>query len=665
MSTANKLTYLNDTKGLLKQKINNLGGDITDNTTFRQYADKLQTIYDNAPKTSYAEGSNITLSNCLKGKLDYEDDKVGYGDTEQYSTQGYNLLPCRGSGVRFEYVNNYYQNTAIEGYFLQDGITFSANTTYYFKLKLLSKPTSATTLNGYFNGTVDNSFSFTNINSLNLNEVYTKTHTPTSEETLTIRAWGNSNNDTYKFQLWITTDNSKDTFEPYTNGASPNPSYPQEIEVVRGKNLSIINSISTTGGGYINYSVSQLANVTKGETYTLSVKNNTSYTSNLNVRITAGGTYSTETQGNLVANGTKSYTFTASRSGILNLNSKLGTEDITNALTEIQLEKGSQATSYLPYNTVEVVVRGINLYNKDAETEAYYYNASGVKTAETSTGVVYTNQEYYLSNTKITISFTNVAGQPSVRVCEYNGDTFIKRTVTQTATMITLDSNTTRVIFSINNSSAIHFNNLQIETGSTATTYEPYITPITKQLSLGDIELAKIGNYRDYPWKNLTNGKWYVHKAIYKIANKTNWTVDSIGGNNRAVISLSGNSLPYSSDIGYASANAISNYLIGISQVNQATTTNINNVAINNANMYIKFDDSTNTTSLVKTKLESLSGLEIYYVPQTPTDTEITDTTLINQLEDIYNMQSVNGTTIVEINGNLPMIMKVRALKNG
>ena len=40
-------------------------------------------IYAKFPKTPYAEGSNITLENCLKGKLDYEDDKVGYGDTKQ------------------------------------------------------------------------------------------------------------------------------------------------------------------------------------------------------------------------------------------------------------------------------------------------------------------------------------------------------------------------------------------------------------------------------------------------------------------------------------------------------------------------------------------------------------------------------------------------------
>jgi len=83
MSTSNKLTYLNETKQELKQKINNLGGSIDEQTTFRQYAEQLQNVYDNLPKTDYEEGSNITLSNTLKGKLDYENNIVGYGDTEQ------------------------------------------------------------------------------------------------------------------------------------------------------------------------------------------------------------------------------------------------------------------------------------------------------------------------------------------------------------------------------------------------------------------------------------------------------------------------------------------------------------------------------------------------------------------------------------------------------
>lgn len=68
MSTATKLEYLNDTKGLLKDSINSLGGEITSQTTFRNYATELDSIYSNLPKVSDT-GSNISLSPTLKGRL--------------------------------------------------------------------------------------------------------------------------------------------------------------------------------------------------------------------------------------------------------------------------------------------------------------------------------------------------------------------------------------------------------------------------------------------------------------------------------------------------------------------------------------------------------------------------------------------------------------------
>jgi len=83
MSTSNKLTYLNETKQELKQAINNLGGSIDDNTTFRNYASQLQNVYDNLPKTEFQEGTEVTIEGGLKGKIDFDDGKVGYGDTEQ------------------------------------------------------------------------------------------------------------------------------------------------------------------------------------------------------------------------------------------------------------------------------------------------------------------------------------------------------------------------------------------------------------------------------------------------------------------------------------------------------------------------------------------------------------------------------------------------------
>lgn len=65
---AEKLTYLDGTKQALKEGINNLGGSITSETTFREYAQELDTIYSNLPKVSN-EGTEVTLNPTLKGKL--------------------------------------------------------------------------------------------------------------------------------------------------------------------------------------------------------------------------------------------------------------------------------------------------------------------------------------------------------------------------------------------------------------------------------------------------------------------------------------------------------------------------------------------------------------------------------------------------------------------
>ena len=78
---AEKLTYLNETKSELKDSINNLGGNITSETTFREYATELQDIYDNIPKTS-GENSNLSLT-TIKGRI--QTDKLE-GNTSQNGT---------------------------------------------------------------------------------------------------------------------------------------------------------------------------------------------------------------------------------------------------------------------------------------------------------------------------------------------------------------------------------------------------------------------------------------------------------------------------------------------------------------------------------------------------------------------------------------------------
>ena len=206
-------------------------------------------------------------------------------------------------------------------------------------------------------------------------------------------------------------------------------------------------------------------------------------------------------------------------------------------------------------------------------------------------------------------------------------------TTTTTTTTNTPVSNFLKVLILVNANKTIKVR-VQVQKGTTIGEYEPY-----------------------------GSGKWYKKGNIYKIANKTNWSVDNIASNNRAVISLGGNGFPYSSDIGYASANAISNNFIGIAQVNQASTTEINNVAINNANMYIKFEDSINTKALAKAQLDSMTNLEIYYVVATPNDIQITNTNLISQLDNLEKLKSYNGVTNINCSGNLSAILGVSAIK--
>jgi hypothetical protein len=67
MSVATKLEYLNDTKQLLKENINNLGGNLT-NEPFRQYASVLEDIYESLPKIS-GIGASLSLSPTMVGKI--------------------------------------------------------------------------------------------------------------------------------------------------------------------------------------------------------------------------------------------------------------------------------------------------------------------------------------------------------------------------------------------------------------------------------------------------------------------------------------------------------------------------------------------------------------------------------------------------------------------
>ena len=93
MSTiAQKITYLNETKQLLKQSLNDLGAKITDEDTFRSYVDKINQLAEELPqdeteeaqfmatidKLEYINNTKNLIKNALNTKFNSQ---IGDGDT--------------------------------------------------------------------------------------------------------------------------------------------------------------------------------------------------------------------------------------------------------------------------------------------------------------------------------------------------------------------------------------------------------------------------------------------------------------------------------------------------------------------------------------------------------------------------------------------------------
>lgn len=199
-------------------------------------------------------------------------------------------------------------------------------------------------------------------------------------------------------------------------------------------------------------------------------------------------------------------------------------------------------------------------------------------------------------------------------------------------------------------------NSFQIEKGSTATSYAPYFTPI---------ELCKIGDYQDYLYRE--NSKWYKHKEIEKIEldGTENWaSTDRIDGTTKFfVLSLTNRTsiLSTQQTTGELSDKFIQNnpYIqIG----NYFWVYDNGTITV----LRIGLDDNNIMTAQQIKEYISNNNFKVYYPLKEPTDIEITDTTLIEQLEAIYKAQSYNDqTNINQTNEDLPFIIPASALKSG
>ena len=197
-------------------------------------------------------------------------------------------------------------------------------------------------------------------------------------------------------------------------------------------------------------------------------------------------------------------------------------------------------------------------------------------------------------------------------------------------------------------------NSVMVEHGSSATEYEPY-QGNSYALDLGNIEMCKIGSYQDKIYQD-GNGDWYLHKDIgnHTFDGSENW---QLSGTDRLVLARTTIGAKGSTDNLFSNI-AVPNYNYGA---------NNNECYIGGSNIIFSkmyYNGSLITSTSSWTTYLANNNSPFYFPLATATDTQITDATLVSQLEALASATMYDGTTtLASTSENLPVIINVETLK--
>lgn len=313
-------------------------------------------------------------------------------------------------------------------------------------------------------------------------------------------------------------------------------------------------------------------------------------------------------------------------------------------------------------NTIKIV--GKNLFNIEGDLRQGFVSADG--------GLAYSAQSVVLAdyidaqpNTTYTASYDVLVDGTVLRcVCFYDADKkMIERRTNIGASSFTSPANTSFMRVYFYNAADLplssfsdYIRNIQIEKSSQATDYEEYHEQ-SYPLSLSSLELVKIGNYQDYIWND--NGTWKKHNAIGKYVYNNDLATNGLNSSRVAMVTPTLNVAPsLADDSGVFYSNMFMPTVIN--ETGLKGTTSASKIRLQ---MSTSFADSYDGFRA----LAAANNLTIYYPLATTSDTEITDTTLIEQLNDIadhahaYRVRTYIGSTYAS--GNAPHI--IAATVNG
>ena len=216
---------------------------------------------------------------------------------------------------------------------------------------------------------------------------------------------------------------------------------------------------------------------------------------------------------------------------------------------------------------------------------------------------------------------------------------------TYSTTAFTTGTNNSALGAYIRVSSGATINNVkiycQVEKGTKSSSYSQYgKTPI---------ELCKIGTYQDYIYKE--NGNWYKHAEIGKVVfNGSESWQQSASGIYR-IASVYPNDVALRTEPPFAYCNY---YKYAYYSENITTLIKNNEMSWNGSKYPVFRNDSCTSLSKFITWLEEHNTI-VYYILAESTDTQITDTTLINQLNSLEQIYTYRGITHIDTDSGMPL----------
>ncbi len=634
--------------------------------------DSLSMIY-NAFPTESGEGESLTLDDTAEVKFKKFDLK---GNTSQTTYSGKNLLNLADvsatttGGITYSISNGVItlNGTASGDWGINLGnYNFPAGDYAYSDFR------TATNNNLYTGLTYSNGWQYA------VADHNKKTNT-TTEVMTKFRIYviaGTTLNNVQLKPMLVSDTTVPTTYEPYVGGtASPNPSYPQPVNVVSGDNEIVVNgknfldltgiterTISTgvtitpnfNNGLLQNIKISGTPTTTDWQILKRVTLNAGTYILN-GLNLTGSqyygfrfGIYIDSSTQYFVNTNTPTVTFTISESKTVDF--VIWVQDKTYYPTTdvyiypmIRLASETDDT-YEPYqgNTYNIDLGGLgkNKFDINSITKGIELNSN---TGQTQVNSSWWTSAFIPIKSNQAYTSSNISSNSK---CWYdNNKKFISYVQSQTAT-----SPANAKYLRVNGTLASLESNpqAQIEEGNSVTTFEAY----------NSIELCKIGNYQDYFYKD--SDKWYLHKEIGKVVlnGSENWQQSGTYTNN-TIYSVYGGVIP-----NYSYGRGISNLFIWNFNISASTVTEYMATGGDTLRIgVLKSRLSAYTINEFKTWLSN-NNVTTYYVLATPTGIEITYQPLIDQLNELEKAISYDSqTNISQVSNDKPFILDVTAIKS-